>query len=259
MEPRIALLDIETAPSLGYVWAKYQTDVLDFHTPWYVLCFAYKWLGEKKTHVRALPDYPKYNKDRECDRSLMQDLRDEVLDKATHVIAHNGDRFDLRKANARFVLHGFDPPSPFKSIDTLKIARKHFKFDSNRLDDLGQYLDLGRKLPHIGFRLWHGCMAGDANAWRLMKRYNVQDVQLLERVYYRLRPWASSHPNLSYLTRADACPTCQSSRIKQSGWAYVASGRKQRSTCLDCGFRFVSGKLERLPICAKTLKKMTTN
>jgi hypothetical protein len=242
--PRVLLLDIETAPSLGWVWQKWETDVIEFKKQWFVLCFAYKWLDEKKIRVRALPDCPGYNKNKECDKHLMQGLW-ELLDAADVVVAHNGDRFDLRKSNARFVAHGLIPPSPYKSVDTLKIARKYFKFDSNKLDDLGQYLGVGRKLAHTGARLWFGCMNGERKAWALMKRYNATDVALLERVYLKLRPWATTHPNLTFYNQRHQCPVCLSSHVKDAGFHYLRTGKRQRARCLErkCGHRFSYGPL----------------
>jgi hypothetical protein len=62
MEPRILLVDIETAPSLGWVWQKWQTDVIDIERDWYILSISVKWLNEKKIETYALPDFPAYNK-----------------------------------------------------------------------------------------------------------------------------------------------------------------------------------------------------
>ncbi len=57
MKTKILVFDIETSPSLGYVWGKYKQYVIEFEQEWNMLCFAYKWLGEKKIHSKALPDY----------------------------------------------------------------------------------------------------------------------------------------------------------------------------------------------------------
>jgi RNase_H superfamily len=244
LDPHILLLDIETAPNLGYVWGKWEQNVIDFKHDWYVLSFAYKWLNEKKIHVKALPDYPGYSSRRENDKRLVVDIW-KLLDIADVVIAHNGDRFDLRKSNARFISHGLRPPSPYKSVDTLKIARRHFKFDSNRLDDLGSYLGVGRKLPHTGKHLWLGCMNGDKRAWTTMRRYNRQDVALLERVYLKLRPWSSAHPNLNLYTRASACQVCQSPKIARNGRRALRTGYRQQFRCQSCGHQFYDGPIMR--------------
>src|ERR1700719_3656227 len=118
-----------------------------------MLSFAYKIAGEKKVHTRCLADYPGYKKNTEDDKALVTDLWT-IFDQADIQIGHNADKFDIKKSNARFLMHKLNPPSPYKTVDTLKIARRAFKLDSNKLDDLGYYLGLGRKLPHTGFHLW---------------------------------------------------------------------------------------------------------
>ena len=109
--------------------------------------YAWKWQGEKKIHVKALCDYPEYDANLDNDFFLVKDLRD-LFDEADVLIAHNGDRFDIRKAQARMVRYGMKPPSRYQTIDTLKAARKYFQFDSSRLDALGQYLGLGQKAAY---------------------------------------------------------------------------------------------------------------
>ena len=160
---------------------------------------------------------------------------------------HNCDAFDVKKANARFIFHGLEPPSPYKTIDTLKLARKYFKFDSNRLDNLGQYLKLGRKLPHTGKHLWLGCMDGDLKSWDLMKRYNKQDVVLLEKVYLKLRGWNQSSPNLNMIFGGIFnCPNCGSDQIIKKGYQYTRISAYQRWKCLNCGAWCRSGETERV-------------
>lgn len=197
-----------------------------------MLSFAYKWLNEKKIHVVGLDDFPAYERNKENDKPLVQALW-KVVDEADIIIGHNLNKFDIRKANARFIEHGLRPPSPYKTIDTLPIARKIFRFDSNHLDDLGRYLGVGRKLPHMGFSLWRGCMQGDLESWKVMKRYNVQDVALLERVYLKLRSWDTNHPPVSP-GHPEACPKCGSKDIVKQGYAYTAYRKRQRFQCTKC-------------------------
>ncbi len=228
---KIVFIDIETAPSLGWVWAKWETNVIEFKKDWYMLSFAYKVMGEKKVVTRGLIDYPEYKKDVENDEALVNDLW-KVFDDADILIGHNGDAFDIRKSNSRFLTHALPPPSPYKTVDTLKIARRAFKFDSNKLDDLGHYLGVGRKLPHTGFNLWKGCMTGDPQAWKLMKKYNGHDVELLEKIYFLMRAWAPVHPNVN--KGQAACPKCASTHTQKRGFSYTLLRQKQRLQCLNC-------------------------
>lgn len=207
------------------------------------MSFAYKWRGDKKPTVRLLPDYPLYKRDRKNDRELVKDLW-RVLNEADIVIAHNGDRFDIRKTQARFIYHGLNPTSPFKSIDTLKVVRRHFKLDSNRLNDAGPYLGLGAKLAHEE-RLQIRCVEGDEKAWGIMGRYNARDVDLLEAFYDKIRPYITNHPALTHYTgRFEDCPSCQSANVVARGWNMNRTGRKRRMNCQDCGSWF-SGPQEK--------------
>ncbi len=243
-EPRILLFDIETSPLLSHTWGRYEQNVIEVEREWFMLSFAYKFLDEKKITVCALPDYRGYKTDKTCDKLLVTDLW-KLFDQADILVGHNLDHFDVKKAQARFAIHGLKPPSPFKTVDTLKIARKAFAFSSNRLDHLGQQLDVGRKLPNTGKSLWLGCMSGDERSWTMMRRYNAQDVALLERVYLKLRAWSTTHPDLTLFTRKDACPVCESAELMRTGWNYTRTGKRQRATCRKCGHRFTYGKLIR--------------
>lgn len=236
--PKIAFFDIETAPSLGWFWGKlWETDIIGVKSEWYIISFAYKWMGEDKVHFHALPDYKTFKRDKEDDRELLEDLRD-LMDEADILIAHNGDRFDIRKARARFLMRGLKAPSPFKTIDTLKEARKIGNFDSNKLDHLAQAMGIGKKIPHTGFDLWKRCMLGDRRAWKQMKDYNIHDVHLLQKVYEKLKPYMLNHPDLRVYDDAIGCPTCRSMKVERRGFAVSRKRKYRRYHCNSCGSWF---------------------
>lgn len=229
--PKILFLDVENSPSLGYYYDLWREgNIVGTEKPWYMLSIAYQWAGSKTVHCLGLVDYPQYKKNREDDSALLKDIHT-LLDEADIVIAHNADKFDIRKINARLLKHGLNPPSPYKTVDTLKVAKRYFKLDSNRLDDLGKYLKIGAKLPHTGFKLWKDCMDGDLKAWELMKRYNKQDVVLLEKVYTALRPWIVNHPRTG---EVDSCNNCGGS-LQARGFNISKTGKRQRLACTECG------------------------
>lgn len=234
-KPKILIYDIETAPDLIYAFGTREVNALKIVRESYILCFAYKWFGEKTTRVVALPDFKSYyRKNPHCDAKVIRKLH-ALFSEADIVIAHNGDKFDQRRSQARFLMHGLGPPSPYRSIDTLKIARKYFALPSNRLDALGEALGVGRKSKHEGLETWFGCMDGDEKSWRIMKRYNRQDVKLLEEVYLKLRPWFAQHPNLTVFSGAAACPKCGSGRMESKGWRRTQVYSYRRLRCLGCG------------------------
>jgi hypothetical protein len=204
---------------------------------WFMLSFAYKVQGEKTIHYYCLADYPGYSKNKTDDKYLVADLHRLVFCNADVLVGHNIDRFDSRKSKARFLAHGLPPPPPVKTIDTLKLARRVFKMDSNRLAAVGEYLGLGGKAATTGWKLWESCIGGDLAAWKQMGVYNRRDVALLEHVYDRLAPW---QPNAPYLG-GPGCPSCHSERIQQRGFNVNKAGKSPRFQCRDCAHWF-SGK-----------------
>lgn len=240
-EPRVLFFDIETRPNLAYVWGKWEQNVLSYTEEWSMLCFAYKWQGEKKTHCIAMPDF----KDK-TDKTICRKLW-KLLNEADLVIAHNAVKFDIKKANARFLYHGFKPTDPYVVVDTLIEAKKRFKFNSNKLGDLGEHLNLGNKEETGGFDLWLGCMSGKKSAWDKMKKYNKQDVVLLEQVYHKLRPWIERHPNLSMINRERNCPNCGGTHIWKKGVKALYRTVKQKYQCQECKAWFLGPAGKKLP------------
>jgi uncharacterized protein YprB with RNaseH-like and TPR domain len=242
---RMAFIDIETAPLLIYAWKTYDTNALSIYRDSYILSFAVKWYGEKTVKTYALPDFKGYDKNPESDLEITKELW-KVLDEADAICAHNGVKFDVPRITAKIFQHKLPPPSPFKQIDTLKIARKEFSFTKNNLDHLCQMAGIGKKVKTGGFDLWLGCIAKDPKAWAKMIAYNKYDVVLLAELYERLRPWASTHPNVTLKAPKDhQCPVCGSNNVVRRGWNAAIAYRTERWRCSDCG-RWGQGKRERI-------------
>jgi DNA polymerase elongation subunit (family B) len=228
-KPKVLIFDIETSPNLAYVWGMWEQNVIEYEKQWEMLCFAYKWLGERR--VTAIGT----NTLRGGEKELVERLW-KLFDEADIIIAHNGDNFDIKKSNAKFLEYGMLPPSHYKTVDTLKVSRKYFKLNSNRLEALGKLLKVGKKLPHTGFDIWLGCMNNDKKSWKTMLAYNKQDVVLLEKVYLSLRSWMNNHPNSNVVTgHTHNCPTCSSTRTQKRGFSVTRVNKYQRYQCQDCG------------------------
>lgn len=237
-KPKILILDIETAPILAHVWRTFKENVglNQINHDWYILSFAAKWLGA----TRVIYHDQSKAKDIEDDSRLMG-LLWKLLDEADIIVAHNGRRFDLKKINARFILRGFRPPSPYEIVDTLDEAKKTFAFTSNRLAYLTDALCTQKKLEHAkfpGFELWKQCLNGNREAWKEMKLYNQQDVISLEELYLTMLPWMIGHPNVVALAGSTerGCPKCGSHDIQQRGYRITRQGGKYaRYQCNGCG------------------------
>jgi hypothetical protein len=239
MTPRILVLDIETAPLEGYVWDIWEQNVgLDqIKAEWSILSYCAKWLEEKSLFYEDTGGRgPKKVRD---DKRLMKGLW-ELLDEADIVVAQNGAEFDVKKINARLIVHGYKPYSPIRVVDTFKVAKKHFRFTSNKLAWMSQYLTDTPKSEHKqfpGFELWKECLADNPKAWAEMKKYNQIDVLACEKVYLKQRPWITGHPNVGvYIQDKDpVCPKCKSKHLQQRGYAMSQAGSYTRFQCMECG------------------------
>lgn len=184
---RVVFFDLENSPIVSYNWGIYEQNAVGVVRDWYLMSFSVAGLRGKPV-TYTLADFPLYKRDPHNDRDLCRKLW-EIFNDADLIVAHNGDRHDIRKSNARFIKHGLQPPALYKTVDTLKIARKYFAFTSNKLDDLAKYLGVGQKVKTGGFGLWLDCMNGDRAAWEKMRRYNGNDVVILRKVYEVLIAW----------------------------------------------------------------------
>lgn len=232
----ILFWDIEVTPMIVTSWSLFKP-FLSYENvlqDWYMICAAWKWQGSNKINsVSLLNDKFRFKEDHTDDYYVIERLH-EVLSKADAVVGHNSDKFDLKKFNTRAVYHGFTPIPSLIQIDTLKIAKKKFKFDSNRLDALGEYLGVGRKIK-TEYKLWLDCLDGNMAAIRQMVTYNRQDVELLEAIYDILSPYDVAKLNQNLFHEGVVCPHCGSHSWHREGHRYTRSGRYQQIQCNACG------------------------
>ncbi len=233
---KILLLDLETAPMLIAAWRQWDTSAVYVLRNTYILMYAYQWLGDRDVKCVSLPDFKTYKRDKHCDKELCLSLR-ELLNEADIVVAHNGQSFDLPMVLGRMWANAIPPSSPFKQIDTLKIA-KNMRLDSRKLDALGQTRGLGRKIATTGAALWRAVTEDHCpKAWATMVRYCKQDIRLLASVYPTLRPYAkpSQHPDLNMWSDRPGCPVCSSTHVKKDGWKLLRKRRVQQWQCQEVG------------------------
>ena len=246
--PRILVFDIENFPLLIHAWTVHEAEAIKVERHAYLASIAWSWYPEDKIHVRSLRSYPGYNPKNHDDKALIEELWG-LFDRADTVVGQNSDNFDIKLANLRFLYHGLGEPSPFSTVDILKINRTRFRHPSNKLDEVAQYHGIGRKLPHTGKNLWFGCQEGDEKSWRLMEKYNQHDVYLTRKIYDLVKPWAkpSQHPNLNVLTGDEACTVCQGKNFHKHGWWISKGGTTeyQRLECTKCG-HWNRGPLQRI-------------
>ena len=236
--PKILTLDIETAPLNVFCWGLWEQNVgLEMvQEEWTILSYAARWLGRKPVIFRHTGG--RGAKRVRDDSGLCAQLW-RLLDEADIVITQNGKAFDIKKINARLIMHGSRPYSPIRVIDTKIVAKRHFDFTSNRLAWMSKHINKNTKKDEHkrfpGFELWAECLKDNPAAWREMRKYNSLDVIATEELYLHMRPWIDGHPNVSAYTGNTACPKCGGRDLQKNGVRVTQTGRYQRFRCLSCG------------------------
>ena len=234
--PKILIFDLETAPLSAYVWGRWNQNVFLDATisEWFVLCWSAKWLYSDYIMSNKLTSEEAINED---DSRIMKSLW-KLIDEADIVIAHNAKKADIKWMNTRFILNDLNPPSSYHIIDTLEVAKREFKFSSNKLDALAGYFGIEHKLD-TDFNLWKRCLKGDEEALNYMCEYNKVDVEILEEVYLQLRPWIKNHPNCGNLLTSvePICSICSSKNLEllEDKYYYTSIGKYQLYRCKNCG------------------------
>jgi DNA polymerase elongation subunit (family B) len=227
---RVLTLDIENAPNLAHVWSLFNQNVslAQLQEVATVISVAAKWYDSRD--VLFYSDH--HNGHDEMIRQVHA-----LVSEADLIVGYNSAGFDMKHLNREFILAGLNPPAPYKNVDLLQTVRKQFKFASGKLDHVAQQLGLGKKTSHAGHELWVRCMRGDDAAWDLMRKYNIQDVRLTEKLYDRLRPWIPNHPHISMYTGAEwGCPVCGNKDLSKfrAGTSYANVQRYRMYQC-PCG------------------------
>lgn len=231
---KVLIFDIETSPMKAYVWRRWKVTVSLEHTisEWFTICWSAKWLYSNEVMSDCLtPEEIKHEDDKRIVESLWK-----LFDEADIIVAHNATGFDVPKMNSRFIIHGLNPPSNYFTVDTLNVAKKTFGFSCNKLDALAGYFGIPHKLD-TDFELWKNCLEGNQEALDYMVSYNKKDVEILESVYLRLRPYIKGHPNISNLVEKECCCNCGAQGIKPlpNKFYFTSVSKFQLYRCPHCG------------------------
>lgn len=234
MTPKILIYDLEVTPTLGWTYGLYKTNVIKVEQNPSIMSISWRWYGENITKHESLATIPR-KRGTDANLALVK-LIHSLFDEADVVVAHNANRFDNKVATASFLRYNLAPPSPYKTIDTLAVARNVARFNSNSLNSLGELFGLGSKTKITHGDLWYDCLTRGGKAWKQLKEYNNQDVNLLYAIYERLRPYIKNHPNLGDISQVDGvCPKCGSSNLERRGFNMRRNGKVQRFQCKSCG------------------------
>jgi hypothetical protein len=232
---RVLIFDVETAPLLSYHWRVWKENVApdQLQNRAWMICWAARWAGQKTVRSDAVTPEEALAED---DSRIVGSLA-ELVRRADVILAHNVDRFDLPVLNTRLLDLRLEPLPPVRTIDTLKVAKRSFRFTYNRLSYLAEFLGIEAK-HQMRFPDWLAAVKGDRTAITKMRSYCKQDINVLEQVWTHLQPYAKGTPRLVEATHEmhRACPHCGAgfSSLKPSGTHRTNASNFQRYRCDVC-------------------------
>ena len=236
LKPKRLFYDIETSYNIVKAWRigfNINLNMDDIIQERAIITIAYKWEGEENVTVLS------WNKG--CDKEIIKDFV-KVMAEADELVGHNVDRYDTKFIMARALKHNIPVLPKYQSTDTLKLAKKHFMLNSNKLDYIAQYLGIGHKTKHRGMEMWDDIiLRNDPKALEEMIEYNVQDVFLTEQVYHKLMEYSLPKVNHASKQTGDkhTCPQCGSNHAELHKTYISSSGTKTRlMNCLNCSTNF---------------------
>lgn len=196
-----------------------------------IICISWAWDDEDKIHnIRWNDDM--------CDKDMLEKFI-EVLNEADEIVAHNGDRFDIKWIRTRALYHRLKMKPKYRSFDTLKKAKSGFNFPNNRLDTIAQFLGVGAKVEHDGMKMWDAVQDGDNYYLDEMVKYCDGDIIVLRDVYLAMQSYVknNTHTGTHNSKLKCSCPNCASEDISLLKNTFTALGTiKREIECNSCGY-----------------------
>lgn len=229
---RRLFFDIETAPNIGLFWEagyKKNIDYSNIIKERAIICICYKWEDEREVHSLQWDS-------KQCDKKMLEAFI-KIANISDQMVGHNGDRFDLAWIRTRCLFHRIEMFPTYSTIDTLKVSRSKFRFNSNKLDYIAKFLGMGQKIK-TEYGMWKDIiLRKDKVAMAKMIKYCKKDVVLLEKVYKAIGNHLAPTVHYGVIFNQDrgSCPECGSDELIRFATRVSATGvRKVQLKCKTC-------------------------
>lgn len=163
----------------------------DLYREYFIICWSASYVGQEKVWSDCVTkkEVLDWHKGKSPDARILGRLQ-ELMESADMIAGHNVDRYDVKRANTRFLLNGLEPVTDKKTLDSLKMARSKFTFESNKLDYISQRLGFRGK-DDIRNSDWLNIVTtGDEKTLKKVLKYNRGDVTNGKAVLERLMKYS---------------------------------------------------------------------
>ena len=224
--------DIETSPNVVLSWRvgnKVNLSHDNILEERKIICISWKWENDNKVFSLNWDE-------NQCDKAMVEQFV-EVLHQAEETVGHNSDHFDMKWIRTRALYHGIPVSPNIKQVDTLKIARKLFYLNSNRLDYIAKFLGGEGKIS-TSYGMWKDILLkNDRKVLKDMVAYCEQDVKELERIFKEMRSYntTSTHFGVLETGKKCSCTECGSQKLTYSKRLITARGTLSHEMKCECG------------------------
>lgn len=203
--------------------------------PGYIICFCCKELGKSKMTTLSMLTHP--GKDPTDDRKLVRAIGNHLRQADLHIF-HYGSSCDYKFIQTQLMKYGFPPlPHPPMMVDTCKVAQTKLGLKSNSLKTLAEFFKLPIQKMPMTEEEWYKAFAGDKRLLKKTERRCRSDVLITEKIYEKLRPLMTNHPDMSRLIgKTKGCPACSSLFRRANGLRASSKTTYRRVVCLNCGY-----------------------
>lgn len=186
----ILYIDTEISKSIYYNYgAKVPSKYLGIQNliqKWYMIGWAASYVGNDMVWSQFVSPQESRNAD---DSQIAEKLHG-LMNAAEIIAGHNVDGFDIKKCNTMFKFCGLPPIKDKKTIDTLKLARSKYSFESNQLDYISKVLGFSGK-DEVTNEDWINAMQGSKPTLDKIKKYCAGDVINGKKVLMEIMPIAN--------------------------------------------------------------------
>lgn len=218
--PTITFYDIETsnlAADMGWI----QT---------------FSWMneGDDKPETISIHETKPFAKCKRNDKEIVKKIIS-VFKDADYLVAHYGNKFDWKFIKARAAVHGLYLPEKLM-VDTCLMSRKHFRLQSNRLDNLADFFGLTPKIK-VPKSVWMDAGMGCVSALKELKTRCAGDVITLKEIFdNHLKPYCMTIDYNKFYSEF-GCRHCGSKRLRKNGLKIQSTVQtwKMEYECQECG------------------------
>lgn len=195
--------DLETSFMQGYFFDIWQVNIpmSQVTKQSHLLSASWAMNDDEPVGIRLTPEDVKTGNDLEVVVKLI-----EAINSCDVVVTFNGKKFDVKKLNTRALYWGLPPVVIPRHIDLMQDAKRLFKFPSNSMQNISQYLGEDGKISTGGSRLWQRCAEFENYevcnaALQEMLDYNLQDINATRDLHKRFMGWSKNTPNIGTITK----------------------------------------------------------